>query len=262
MQFFKAILVIGVLVTYVCVTVVLLPVFLIAQNFTRKYILINIVHYVCRIFLKIINTKIETSGEFDVRPGTVVIANHVSYLDILIMSALKPGCFMSTKEIREMKLIGRLVELAGCVFIERRNRNNRDNEVSDCIKVMKNGMNIVFFPEARSTNGDEIIRFKKPFFVLPVNMKSDILLVTNNFRTVSGQKITQQNRDKVFWYRQCTIFKHAWDLFKETELTVHSHGTIIKYDDYSKVMDEQHVANQAYEIALNQYDKLIPQVEN
>lgn len=92
-------------------------------------------------------------------PGRLVLANHVSWIDIFALNAMLPGRFVAKAEIGRWPLLGRLVALSGTIFIERGRRHAVaaiNHRVRDCLKA---GESVVVFPEGTTTDGTHLLPF-------------------------------------------------------------------------------------------------------
>jgi len=142
----------------------------------------------------------------------LIVANHLSYIDILILSRLFPCCFVTSMEIRQTPFLGHITALAGCVFVERRTRRFLTRETREISTALKSGLNVIVFPEGTSSNGDTVLRFRQPLLQASVDSGKDILPVCIAYEAINHIRITPQNRDRVFWYGDMTFFKHFANL--------------------------------------------------
>lgn len=101
-------------------------------------------------------------------PPVFVVANHISWLDILIISSVLPISFLSKAEIRNWLLIGTLAAKAGTLFIHRGSKNG----AAEAIKLMQNkldaGHSVASFPEAKTTHGFEVHTFHPRLFAAAI----------------------------------------------------------------------------------------------
>lgn len=140
------------------------------------------------------------------------VGNHLSYLDVLVIHARVPACFVTSVEIRETPVLGQVCQMAGCLFVERRNKNNIHNEVSEIAEGLRTGLNVAIFPEATSTNGEQILRFRRPLYVAAIDAKKPVVPMCLNYHTVGGKPINRQTRDMVCWYGEMDFVSHLWAL--------------------------------------------------
>jgi len=116
--------------------------------------------------LRILNIALSVRGA---RPkpnvrNVVIAANHVSWLDIFVISAAHPARFVAKSEIRDWPIAGWLVDKAGTIFIRRARRSDtaKINEVMHA--VLAQGATIGFFPEGTTTSGDRLLKFHTSLF--------------------------------------------------------------------------------------------------
>ncbi len=90
----------------------------------------------------------------------LLVSNHLSYLDIIVIAAITPSVFVSKAEVRNWPIFGLCAVLAGTVFVER-TRRMHVGEINDEIKeAMESGALVVVFPEGTSTNGEQVLPFR------------------------------------------------------------------------------------------------------
>lgn len=172
--------------------------------------------------LKVLNIHVDYKITLGLKKNSnyLIVANHLSYLDVLILSAKFPSCFVTSLEVKNSPFIGQLSILAGCLFVDRQNKSNQKNEVLELRDALMNGMSVTVFPEATSTNGEEILRFRRPLFEASIATQKQILPITINYQTIEGQKIDRLNRDIVCWYGEMTFFSHFFKLLHTKNIQV------------------------------------------
>ena len=104
-----------------------------------------------------IDVKIDGDAEPIAAPGTVIISNHVSYVDGLVLGSIFPAVFVSKREVKKWPIIGLWVSLCGTIFIDRQRKNQVRSLVVEMRKKLNQGVSIVLFPEGRATNGDRYV---------------------------------------------------------------------------------------------------------
>jgi 1-acyl-sn-glycerol-3-phosphate acyltransferase len=103
-----------------------------------------------------IGMRVEVVGE--IIPNTLMVANHVSWLDIPIIGSQGPIGFVSKAEVREWPLIGWMAEIAGTLFI-RRGANEAGQINRQIEQRIGSGRPIVVFPEGTTSDGTRLLRF-------------------------------------------------------------------------------------------------------
>lgn len=151
--------------------------------------------------LKILNVELlKNRAAFEITNG-LVVCNHLSYLDILILSAEIPALFVTSIEVKNSGWAGKLSELAGCLFVERRSRENRDLEVEQIEIALSAGVPVVVFPEATSSDGQKVLPFKSTLYECAIRARVPI----HNFM------IRYQN-EEVPYYGDMTLLTHLFKL--------------------------------------------------
>jgi 1-acyl-sn-glycerol-3-phosphate acyltransferase len=151
---------------------------------------------------------------------------------------------VTSKEIERTPFLGHICRLAGCVFVDRQNKFNLAEEVREISTALENGLHVVVFPEATSTNGDEVLRFRRPMFKAAQIAHCQVIPFAINYRSLDGQEVTKQNRDLICWYGDMDFAPHLWRLTGVRRGIVEVHilpGFEVRDDD-----DLTAVANRAH----------------
>ncbi len=98
-----------------------------------------------------------------------VVSNHLSYLDILIYSAIRPFIMVAKSEVRSWPLIGWITAQAHTVYIERADvaggRTQTRGEVNAFMaEAFCSGLPVLFFPEGTTSNGAGVLPFRRGLF--------------------------------------------------------------------------------------------------
>ncbi|MBC7802915.1 MAG: 1-acyl-sn-glycerol-3-phosphate acyltransferase [Candidatus Parcubacteria bacterium] len=104
------------------------------------------------------------AGRLGVAPGTLLVANHVSWLDVVALSALCPANFVAKRELRRWPLIGWLLERHGCLFLDRRVGRHLLSLNAQITAQLAAGEVIAVFPEGTTTNGASLLPFRRALF--------------------------------------------------------------------------------------------------
>lgn len=109
--------------------------------------------------LRILGVSLETSGT--PRPGAkLIVANHVSWLDIAAVHAVVPEArFVSKADVRDWPVVGLMVDGVGTLFIERASKRDALRVVHQMAEALKNGDTVAVFPEGTTGPGPEPLGF-------------------------------------------------------------------------------------------------------
>lgn len=154
------------------------------------------------------------------RGGRLIVSNHLSYVDVLIISSLVPSIFITSVELKHTFLLGTLARSSGCLFVERRKFSGLRQEINDITRVLGQGFSVVLFPEGTTSNGDCVRQFKNSLFDAAVSAGSDILPLCLRYTKINGESVTAGNRDAVFYYGGMAFFKHLPRLVSQKSIDV------------------------------------------
>lgn len=90
----------------------------------------------------------------------LLVTNHLSYLDILVLVSLTPAVFVSKSEVKRWPVFGWCARLAGTLFVDRSRRRDVARMNALIEQALADGNVVVLFPEGTSWNGREILPFK------------------------------------------------------------------------------------------------------
>ena len=117
-----------------------------------------------RWLLRWCGVRVDTRGEPVVEGGALLIANHVSWLDIFVLSNQRATIFVGKQEIRDWPVLGWLVAGVGTIFIERGNRKAVHKvglQMKDCFD---RGQLVGLFPEGTTSEGLDVLPFHAGLF--------------------------------------------------------------------------------------------------
>jgi 1-acyl-sn-glycerol-3-phosphate acyltransferase len=162
----------------------------------------------------ILNIKVTIAGDEGQleRGGYVIIANHVSYVDGIVLGSIFPIVFVSKREVKKWPIVGQWNVLCGTIFINRQRKNKVGALVREMTRKLRQEANILLFPEGTSTNGEKMLSFQTVPLAAPLRSRSIIVPVTLAYTTIDEQPVTAVNRDFVYWYGDMDFVTHFWDL--------------------------------------------------
>jgi len=94
----------------------------------------------------------------------MIVANHVSWIDIFLISSVRPTRFVAKSEIRAWPLAGWIAERAGTLFIRRDQLRDMARIDARVREVLQEGDCVGLFPEGITTEGDELRKFHSSLF--------------------------------------------------------------------------------------------------
>src|SRR5260370_15808793 len=151
------------LVSYLLLTLVLLPLYLLARALGIQPIVrwMPVVYH--RIVCTILGIRVRVHGGRSTVTPTLYVCNHVSYLDIEVLGGLIPGSFVAKAEVATWPFFSTLAKAQRTIFIERRTRKTSTSRGAK-MKRLNTGDNLMLFPEGTSSDGTRVLPFRSALF--------------------------------------------------------------------------------------------------
>ena len=108
--------------------------------------------------------RVRRHGTFSSAPKQLIVANHVSWLDIPVLGSLEPMSFLAKKEIGDHPVGRELVAMQGVVYVDRRRRSCIPAVNARMVETMRAGSPVVLFAEATTGDGNRLLRFRSSHF--------------------------------------------------------------------------------------------------
>lgn len=139
----------------------------------------------------------------------LVVANHLSYLDILILSASMPCTFVSKMEIGSWPFFGMTARLGGTIFLDRASRSSAEKVADIMARRFKHQVPVLLFPEGTSTDGSEVLRFHSRLIDPATATGTPITAAALSYQIQGG--IPER---ELCWFGDTTFLPHLWRTLK------------------------------------------------
>lgn len=143
----------------------------------------------------------------------LLVCNHLSYLDILVLVSLTPAVFVSKAEVKHWPVFGWFARLAGTLFVDR----TRRSDVTRMNRLIENSLTagnvLVLFPEGTSWNGREILPFKSSLLEPIVGAKHPLTVGHLGYALDDGDAA-----DDVCYWGDATFFPHLVKLMTKNHV--------------------------------------------
>jgi lyso-ornithine lipid O-acyltransferase len=212
------------LTAFAALTLPLMPLqqlFVWTWPFMARHIPMYYHRLVCRILgirLKIVGTP--------PREGPVLIAsNHVSWLDIMVLSAVAPLSFIAKREVNKWPFFGSLARLQRTVFVDRDRRHATGEARDEMQERFKARDILVLFPEGTSSDGKTVLPFKSAFFGAAAYEGVLVQPVSLAYSGHRNLPMNQRLRPFYAWYGDMDLAPHLWEALRTgpIEVTVICH---------------------------------------
>lgn len=171
-----------------------------------------------RVMLRLLKIRVTIEGlngrEFTGEERLLLLPNHISYLDVLVINSLIPAVFVTSREIEATPVLGQMTRAAGCVFVERRHKGDVHRDIDALAQLLNSGYNVALFPEGSTSPGDKLLEFKKTLLESAIRSRCRVLPLCVRYERIGGETYDLSNRDQVAWYGDMTFFPHFWRLMR------------------------------------------------
>jgi len=213
----------------------------------------------CGLLVRLCNVQVRVKGSPVAGTNFLYVGNHMGFVDIFVVSALVPALFITSQEMRETPVLGDLCEMAGCIFVERRSRTKIMGELNVLVDALKQGFNIVLYPEATSSNGEKILPFKKTLMMSGPHAGKPIQPACINYLEVNGEEFSLKWRDHVCWYGDMPFTTAMWNMLTTKSVTAELEFLEPIYANAETNRSE--VANQAFHSINSRFRPVVTRPE-
>ena len=195
-------------------------------------------HVWARFLLPILAVRVTRTGPVPVA-GTMVVSNHLSYLDILCLASCYSGLFLSKAEIAGWPGFGVLARAAGTVFVDRDQARDTGRVNGELATWLRAGLRITWFPEGRTSDGATVAPFKSSLFQAAFLADVPCVPVTLGVATPGTELPVSQT---VCWWSSEPFVGHFLRLLTlpRVEVAVHFGEQVIPTGDRKRLAQELH----------------------
>ncbi|MFE6158268.1 lysophospholipid acyltransferase family protein [Streptomyces sp. NPDC056486] len=122
--------------------------------------------------------RLTVNGSRPTRPGTLIVANHISWLDVVSLLAVEPVTVLAKREVGQWPVIGTLARRAGSQFIDRDGLRQLPYVVSELASTLRSGRSVIVFPQATTWCSVPGGRFRRATFQAAADAGAPVRPVT------------------------------------------------------------------------------------
>jgi 1-acyl-sn-glycerol-3-phosphate acyltransferase len=134
-----------------------------------------------------LGVRLVVHGTPPVSGPVLLVSNHISWLDIVVLHAARHCRFVSKSDVRNWPLIGRLATGAGTLYVERRSRRDAMRVVHAMAQALRDGEILAIFPEGTTGDGDVLLPFHANLLQAAISTNVPIQPVALRFEDARGQ---------------------------------------------------------------------------
>jgi 1-acyl-sn-glycerol-3-phosphate acyltransferase len=140
-----------------------------------------------RRLLKMLNVDARLTGEPALGGNVLVVANHISWLDIFVLNAVAPVRFVAKAELARWPVAGRMIRGVGTLFVERERRRDARRVNGRAADALAGGDIVAVFPEGTTTDGSELLPFKSSLLQPIVDAQGRVQPMAIRYRAPTGE---------------------------------------------------------------------------
>ncbi|MFA6311137.1 MAG: lysophospholipid acyltransferase family protein [Sterolibacterium sp.] len=166
-----------------------------------------------RDLLDMLGLRLEISGpaaparDDDGAIQGLLVANHVSWLDVFVISSLAPATFVCKSEVRHWPLIGSLCANTGTVFLERGSKFAAQRTHQALAEKLRQGEQVALFPEGTTGEGRALMPFRAALLQSAIDAGSPVQPLAIRYLNGRGDRAEAANYcgETSFWQSLCSI---------------------------------------------------------
>lgn len=166
-----------------------------------------------RGFRSIAGMKIVVGGN-PPRAPFLLVANHLSYIDIVAFRAIIETVFVAKKEIRHWFVAGKIISDMGTIFIDRNNRRDIPRTGKKIIEKLTEGEGVVLFPEGTSSKGEKVLTFNSSILEFAAAAELSVSYAALTYETLTRDPPASV---AVCWWDDTPFIVHLWRFFELDE---------------------------------------------
>ena len=194
-------------------------------NSRLQRIVPNLFH---RAACAVIGIRITQIGERTRESPALILSNHASWLDIIVLGAIAPVVFVAKSEVADWPLFGQLAKLQRTVFVERERRHKTGDAARAMGDRLLGVVAVVLFPEGTSSDGIRILPFRSALIGSVHHAIGDsthhervtVQPVSLAYVRYGGVPVGRALRDKVAWYGDVDLIPHLLGVFSSGAVDV------------------------------------------
>ncbi len=183
-----------------------------------------------RNLCRLLQARIDVRGAPVEGVPCLIASNHCSWLDITVLSAVRPLSFISKQEVGTWPMFGQLARLQRTIFVDRDRRSATARFNAQIQDRLKSGDTLVLFPEGTSTDGNRVFGFKSALMGAAdvtyterdtgADAHVPVQPVTIAYTRVHGLPLGRHERPIFTWYGDMDLAPHLWEALKRGPLDV------------------------------------------
>ena len=195
-----------------------------------------------RLVCRILGVRITMMGRRIEEHPLLIVANHTSWLDISVITAVAPVVFVAKREVAAWPVFGLLARLQRSVFVDRARRHKTQDVNSEIARRLADGDPVLLFGEGTSSDGNRVLAFRTALIGSARDAVAEaghvkrvwIQPLSVVYTAMLGLPLGRQSRCRVAWYGAMSLLPHLRQFVARGAIDVTvSWGDPVAYDEFS-----------------------------
>lgn len=196
-------------------------------------------------------------GNYDLKQkpkGHLLICNHMSYMDVLVIASRVPTLFVTSTEMRDTLFLGWITRLGECLYVNRRSHKNINNEIQTIQDWISKGFNVLIFPEATTSDSITLRPFKSSLLQIAQNGNIPITAYCLKYNYLNSK--VASNADKsgnIAWFENASFLPHVFKQFMNRSV----HFDLVEVDHFlsSELPERKQLMNRLFNVISDEFYK-------
>ena len=162
-----------------------------------------------RLLVPLIGVRLQIHGARSRERGTLYVANHLSWSDIVILGAAIEVAFVAKSEVKGWGPVGWLAGIAGTIYVERKRRGRSGAQAAAIAARLARHRPVIMFPEGGSSDGRVILPFKSALFASVEGSATPVQPVSLAYTRIGPMAVTRRALPLVVWLGDVPLGRHA-----------------------------------------------------
>jgi 1-acyl-sn-glycerol-3-phosphate acyltransferase len=171
-----------------------------------------------RVLVRILGIRVRVAGEPVRDRAVLLVSNHVSWADILVIGSIAPVAFIAKAEVRAWPLVGITAKLQRTVFVDRSRRQQTGDAIAEIVGRLSSGTTMVLFAEGTSSDGNRVLPFRSALVgaVKEAGTRAESGIIVQPmaiaYTALNGMPMGRQHRPVIAWYGDLDFIPHIRSL--------------------------------------------------
>jgi 1-acyl-sn-glycerol-3-phosphate acyltransferase len=180
----------------------------------------------------------------------LMVVNHLSYLDVPVLSSQLPAAFVAKAEVRPWPVLGLLIRAMNTVFVDRENPKSIPAALNEIDRLLADGYGVVLFPEGTSSPGFEVQRFHSSLLARAAKRELPVHFAALSYEAPPGAEPTHLS---VCWWGDMTFPRHVFRLLALNRIR----ATVVFGDEPIRDRDRKRLADSLQAAVAGQFKPVV-----